>query len=438
MKAKKIALCILSILIVLLSISIGLLLNVKTPELAQEENVQVYSVTEIPIKEFAAVSIKNNDMSFGVLQTDVGIEVITDIQGNYDTTQIRTLIYAICNLTADRKIENQNKFVNYGIDEPRSIVTLIQVDGSKEQFSILLDDPQEQGTYIYSHNQKVIYRISKEIAHLFLRKETDFFSHTILPIKTVEDVEKISELNFVFADELKNYTLESREGGYYLSKPIIQKVNTIGINGQLMDTIVKLYANKVEDSKGQLSVYGLSQPLLKLTVNFADTNYEIHLGKDEQNNYWMAEKGKNYVYSIEEDLVYLLMQDYQNWMAGVALYYSAGDLAQIQAITDKSSHLLQFKGSGKDLILQDEKGKFTKEEQTAFMKALNGLILDGQISTAVTNKSMLTLTVTTKTGVTEKWSFIPMDENHVAVAFNENTNFAISTEVFMELYRFFN
>ncbi|MGL5258166.1 MAG: DUF4340 domain-containing protein [Proteocatella sp.] len=140
-----------------------------SPKKEQEKILnQSYMITDINVGDFKGLSIKNDKISFGIIQNGEKIEVISENEFKYNIGEMRTLIYAACHMSSEIKINDAVDLNKYGYSSPKAEITIFTND-NKYILKLLDINPIDGKYYIYSEGQKTLYLIDKEIAEIYLK-----------------------------------------------------------------------------------------------------------------------------------------------------------------------------------------------------------------------------------------------------------------------------
>lgn len=428
MKAKRWAVWSLALVFCALCGLAGLLAYRPAVVETAAEAPSVYEMTKLPLQELAAVTLQNEKGKFSVMQGQDGPEMIAKTAGDYDASQLRTLLYAVCNLAGSRRIDDPAQFDRYGLQSPRAEITVMTVDGGKQRLSLLAENPVDGGGYVYLHEENAVYLVAGPVAELFLRGETDFLSHTIFPVSSPADFPKVERVKVAFGGNGRDYTVEKTEKGYYLTAPISMRLGRAAVTGTLLDSVAALYADEVVDSGADLRAYGFDKALFTLELRVEGKDYTALFARHEELGYLMAEPVGGMVYRIEGDVVRILMQDYTALLGGVVASYSAGDIAQIHAASAQGECFAEFSGSGETLLIRAGETQLEREQQNALLAALNGLTAAGELTRKTQGEAELRLGVTMRNGSTEELRLIPADPMYVAVQIDGQAHFVTTRE----------
>lgn len=423
MKAKIRAIPILAALCLLLGAATALLVAYSPRGAAVEADSTVYSITDISVADFAALAITNSKMSFGVLQQGQTLEVVSAVEGNYDMGELRSLVYAACHLTGSRKLTEQASWEEYGYGAPQAEVTVIKTDGTSQQVSILMQNPIDGNYYMYSHSGQAVYLVSQQVAELFLRGESDFFSHTVFPQITVENYTDLGDVSLDFNGKGRNYTLTQSEGSFRLTEPITHRVSAVTALQELVNYVSALYADAYVAQGASLSSYGFDDYTLRIELSFGGQSYSALLLDQGGDVCLMADEATGDVYEVQRANLPMLMRDYQTLLGGKVYQYAAGDVSDV-TVSDAGAELFfQLSGEGESLGATVG-GKLLDSGAVAqLMAALCAPEIEREAKDITLAEAELALTFTMKNGSKERVEFIPQGGEDYAVSIGGVTNF---------------
>lgn len=159
---------IMSIIIIILIIMNTIVYYYNPKKEKEETENKSYKITDINVGDFKGLSIKNDKISFGIIQKGENIEVISENEFKYDIGELRTLIYAACHMSSEIEINDVVDLNKYGYSSPKAEIIIFTAD-NKYIFKLLDINPIDGNYYIYSENEKVLYLIDKEIAEIYLK-----------------------------------------------------------------------------------------------------------------------------------------------------------------------------------------------------------------------------------------------------------------------------
>lgn len=431
MRAKKIAVAALSLL---LAACIGCLAWLATPEEAPPEATAeaVYTVTDLPLINLYALALQNSKTSLGIIQGANGLEVVPNDGIHYDEGQLRALLYAVCHMTASRRITDESTFSQYGLDAPEASATLLFKDGSQSRMLLLARNPVDGNRYLYYDN--TVWLVPESVGELFLRSSDDFISHTIFPLKTSDDYADVQSVSFSFHGNGRDYTVARADNGWALTAPFTLRLPAVNVNAGVLDQLLRLYADQVVASGADLGDYGFDAPVLTVSLADGGQTYTALFAKAGNGSLYMANPADNTVYSMDADTLAALSQDYTALMGGVILPFTAGDVSEIRATAGNQTALFTFSGSGDGLSILRDGSPLTAEESSALISAFGGLTLAGEIEAGIpAGDAVLHLRITLKSGSVENVAFLPVETAYVAVSTDGEAHFVTTKQKYEAL-----
>ena len=146
MKTKLRLVFALALLNLILAGMILLLLQNKPQEVTGIAVNTVYEVTIFSASDIMAVKVENEQTSFAVMQNGPTLEMISKNRSEWDQSQLRAFVYAAGHISGSRKVQDEAKFDAYGLDHPRSGISIFMADGSEKKYGILADNPLDRST----------------------------------------------------------------------------------------------------------------------------------------------------------------------------------------------------------------------------------------------------------------------------------------------------
>lgn len=386
----------------------------------------VYEITNIPVSEVAALAITNTKTRFGLLIKGEELEVVSDVQGSYSLSELRSLIYAAAHLTGSRKITDMTSAGQYGMDQPLASVSLIKTDGTQVDLSLLSQNPMDGNYYLYANAEQAIYLIPANIAELFMRQETDFFNHTVLPVINAAALQNIEWIHMDFRGGERNYRIEQKNGSFSLAEPISQKLTALSVMEKLIMPLSALYSDEFVEAGADLSEYGFDEFTLRADMRYGGQQYTALLLDIGDGICLMANELTGDVYKLGGESLMPLMKDYRELLDGKAFSYAAGDLKSVEVLEGDKSILAELSG---------EKG--TGDAALKLLSVINDAEIASEVQGEIKNsgeadkKPVLTLIFTMQSGSIDVIELIPAAIGGFFVSVNETVNFT-TTERYAE------
>lgn len=386
----------------------------------------IYEITNVPVSEVAALAVTNSKARFGLLIKGEELELVSDVQGDYSLTELRSLIYAAAHLTGSRKITDLTNAEQYGMNQPSASISLIKTDGTQLDLSLLSQNSMDGNYYLHSKTDQAIYLIPANVAELFLRQEKDFFNHTVLPVIKASDLQSLEWLQMDFGGAEQDYRVEANNGSFSMSAPVRQKLTTLSVMQKLIIPLSALYSDEFVAAGADPAEYGFSNYTLRVEMMYGGQQYAALLLDTGDGTCLMADEKTGDIYALGAESLMPLMSDYRELFDGKAFSYAAGDLKSVE-ISEGENHIL--------VELSGEKGEAAPELK--LLSALNDVEIAAELQGGVKNEGgadtepVLTLTYTMQSGSIDVIEFSPAPQGGYYVSVNNTVNF-ITTERYIQ------
>lgn len=208
----------------------------------------------------------------------------------------------------------------YGLSEPRAVVTATFEDGTKSVYKVGNAAPAELGTYIQFNDDKAIYLVANDSVDSFFFSPLDLISKEITTAAQDEDNSEIKTLTLTGTNYPQKIVIKPNDdetnGAYYkMTSPKTQPVNVT--NGSAVTGAVRgLSADKVaavNPTDKQLEKFGLSKPAAVLEAVYPDATVKLTASKaDGDGNVYLMVSGKDVVFQIASSKVPWATSDYDS------------------------------------------------------------------------------------------------------------------------------
>ena len=431
MNKKLKTLLIICGIIVVLGIAIAAVLLIKPANGGNEGGDDiVYTLTDISVADVGAVAIVQGENSFGMMCSANGITLITpdDQSGKksamYSQTELRSFVYAACHISSAQKLSGSVDPDDYGAKAPLCVITLMDNAGGSTQFKVLSKSSVGDSYYIsVMPDETAIYLIDSTVAEIFLRPASDFVSHSVFPAIDASNYGSVSEVTLKTADG--GYTVANKNGVFYLTEPIEQRLRTASVYSSLLTALGGLYGDTCVEVSGGLKACGYDTPEIVIGMSFNGSEYLASFVRDGEG--WLMENcATGTVYSVNADAVALLPKDEIALMDGAPYYYSLGDCTSVELGTSAKQLLFEISGSGETISAAVNGKTLDADAVMALSSAINGAELVRRIDGA-DGSAEITILFTLTSGSREKVELVPIDASAYAVRINGVTNFSASS-----------
>ena len=400
-----------------------ILADTKTTEVVKE----TFKISDFNVSQVIGVSLKNKDLSLGIIQRGMEFEFITNSGNNFGISEIRSLIYAMCNMEGLERFEDQSLYENYGLDNPQAQVTIILADGTEYSYVLLSKVGEEENYYLFDMQETCIYLVEKYIGEMMLSSSKDLYQKSIFPTINGTNYNVLESLTIEYPEtsNRRDYKLIQKNGEFYLNSPINQKVPVVNAINQLIVYISALYADEVVAIGAKLEDYDLDNYDLKITIQVAGTTITGYIKEVEDDSILIGCKETGDVFFIENSNFKIIQQDYTQLLNGRVFQYAMGDLSQIVFKTDNINTTLTPKTDGTALL---NGNKIDSKDYDTLVKTLNSFKIESEYSGTIENEVELSFEVLYQNGSKEIVEFIPLEEDSYLVRVNNKINFTTTKE----------
>lgn len=238
----------------------------------------------------------------------------------------------------------------YGLDDPRAVVTAAFEDGTKSVYKVGNAAPADLGTYIQFNDDKAIYLVANDSVDSFMFSPLDLISKEITTAAQDEDNSEIKSLTLTGANYPQKIVMKPNDdetnGAYYkMTSPKTQPVNVT--NGSAVTGAVRgLSADKVaavNPTDKQLQKFGLSKPAAVLEAVYPDATVKLTASKEDgDGNVYLMVSGKDVVFQIASSKVPWATSDYDSLVYEYVLKPKLDFVSQVDISADGKSYTFKI------------------------------------------------------------------------------------------------
>ncbi len=317
---------------------------------------------------------------------DILSETPTDEDGNTETTVYTIKGYEdydlqsgvpdeIANTAATITFEkivasSKDAAAEFGLDNPRSTVTVTYTDKTKAIIYVGDDSPNGEETYIKFGDGDEIFLVTSDAVSPFDFGLTDMMSLTINSSASDTANSQASSITLsgsAFSDEivLEPNTTDKTSASYIITKPISGYANE-SESSKVDGAIRGLYAESVKmvnPSEKQLSELGLSSPYAEVKAVYPDTTVDVLASKpDNEGKVNVMLSGGNIVYVMASANLPWVLTSYENLVSEYVLYPKMTSLSKISVTTGGKTY--DFELNTEDKTTTDDSGSETTATTT--------------------------------------------------------------------------
>ena len=282
---------------------------------------------------------------------------------------------------------------DWGMDEPRSTVTVTYEDGTKAVIKVGADAPQGLGTYVMFGTGNAVYLCATDTVKSLLFKVSDLMSLTITDSASETgdaDASQITLRGTAYEREIvlrPNSDTDHIQNSFVITSP---EENYADDNAASLITgaIRGLYADSVEmvnPSDAQLKKLGLSTPYAQVVAKYSDATENIIASRpDDEGNVYLMKNGGKVVYKMAAANLGWVTAKYESLISSYVLYNRYNSLSGISVTAGDKTY--DFKVTTTVTKADDEETESTNTVATYMGNELE----QGNFEIFYRNMSMLT------------------------------------------------
>ncbi len=336
--------------------------------------------------DISTIHIENTKGSFDVTSTtpvnDDGTTEATvyEIVGYEDFELQSGVPDEIANYAASIEFEkvaslnkNNENAADYGLDSPRSTVTVSYSDDTKAIIYVGNNTPSGDDTYIKFGDGDEIFIVDATAVSPFDFGVTDLISLTINSSASDSDNSQASSITLSGSAFSETITLEPNSGekssaSYLISAPIEGYANE-SESSKVEGAIRGLYAESVKmvnPSDSQLSELGLSSPYAEVKAEYPDTSVDVLASEpDSEGKVNVMLSGGKVVYVMSAANLPWVTTSYESLVSEYVLYPKFTSLSKISITTDGKTY--SFDLNTETTTTTDDDGDETTSTETTVM-----------------------------------------------------------------------
>lgn len=421
-KQLKIFICIAVILVVA---NIGLYVS------GQKEDVQIaeetYVVTDFAVADLAGVILQNQQMELGILQNGTELELITEDTGTFDLSQLRTLIYALCNMTASLEFADESKWEEFGMSDPAGTVSIFLLDGSTYDFKLLNQNAIDGSYYLYSVADNKVFLVGQVVGDMLSGGYSNFYAKTIFPTINGSNYTYLEDVLVEFGDG-SSYELVQKDGSFYMTSPIQQKVLLTNVVNGWLPYVGGLYADEVVATNAELAEYGLDDYDLRITMTVSGQEYIGRLLVEADGSILFGDELTGSIYRVAEAEYNTIAQDYISFFQGKAIQYAMGDVGSIVVAMDMGEMDFAITQQEQTVSVTANGNAVADEDATTLFQAINGISIERVATDVGEITEVMEMTIRFVSGIQDQVVIGNTSDGDYCVAVNDIVNFIVTED----------
>ncbi len=267
----------------------------------------------------------------------------------------------------------------FGLDNPRSTVTVTYQDKTKAVFKVGSNAPQAAGTYVQFGTEPTVYLCSTDVVSAFDLGLTDFINRNINNSADSAENNEASSITISGSGFKNEIVLEpnksqNNSASFIMTSPV-KGYASESESSLISGSIRGLYSDSVEmvnPSNAQLEKLGLSSPYAKITAVYPDVTVKLSGTKPDSNgNVLIMADGGKVVYKISAEKAAWTNTSYEKLVNEYVLNPKMSSLSGVSIKADKT---YAFELETKEVTKTDDEGEETTSTSTTVK--YNGKELD--------------------------------------------------------------
>ncbi|MBZ9685962.1 DUF4340 domain-containing protein [Clostridium estertheticum] len=413
---------------------------------ASTSSVQVWKIDSTKVSKVILTSgkVKNTLVKSGNNWT------IPNYNYKLDQNAINSITDNVINLSASSIVENDPKDLEkYGLNNT-TISANVLGDGSQKD--LYIGDKTSDGNSYYAivKDDNKIYLIAASTVDYFGVKQADLRDKTITAI----DGQTLSYIKIVQAGsptiELTPNSGQNQteaKNGINAFKMIQPYSVEAGADDQRLQSLASAIPNLkareiVDDNPKDLSIYGLNNPTLDITLKDSKNNLHFIVGKNkDDNNVYFKTMDSNTIYTMDKIQTDAFKLKAFDIVIKLAYIVNINDVDKITVDANGSNNIINFfrntkkseKSGDPDTVVTKYKvnDKSIEEEKfKSFYQEMIGLSVDSENDKKLEDKPEVSITFNLNKGSKkqEKIDYVPYNDQFYAVFRSGKSDFVISKD----------
>ncbi|MGN0470447.1 MAG: DUF4340 domain-containing protein [Acutalibacteraceae bacterium] len=214
-----------------------------------------------------------------------------------------------------------NRYSEYGLDKPRSTVSVIFSDNSEVTMYVGNNAPDNKGVYFRIDGNANVYLVQENMINMFLVNKLQMFSKTMsysfntdYKIQTV----KISGTNYDSNIEIEPINNNANFCNFVLTKPYREICDNDFLEsfGESLYGLSGTTVVAVDITGDDMKKYGLDKPYIDVEVTASDDTaaHIIASGADSENNCYLMQSGGTIIYKMSTDDLFWYGVTYRDFL----------------------------------------------------------------------------------------------------------------------------
>ena len=423
------------ILVVLLIITTvcGLYFFVQKRGIANQE-LSTTVATDFSMGEVQGLVVKNAAGTIALINTPGGVILQDDEENQYAQNKLKTLVYTISHLTAQRQISSTEAAAKeFGIADPLAQVSILLPE-STVRLKLGRQNPISEEYYLSVEGNDTLYMIDSDTANLMLQSTQDLRELSLYPSLTNETISDIAQIKIT--NDNGSFTLcpmTSNNAGVFfgLVSPVEVMLDWERVDSRVLNPLRELYPEKFVSDDVSLSEYGLDQPDITLELTMDGQIYRSGFVQKDPDTWYCADLNGTLVSQVSTNQVTFLQTDFMDLIGNSIYSKSVADISRISFKYSGQSLALDISGESTELSCTVNGLQMDQKELLDFYEKIDSIpasgLLDG--TETIAQEPLLTISISFRNGGEDILEFYAITQRQCAVYINGVAEFSTYTMV---------
>ena len=410
----------------------------ERPEAATSVEMEEVRIVDEHVGNIAAVALNHGDVRFGLIHRPPEILLEPPLPGaQLSQEEMQSFLYRLSKLKALGKIARRGEAADYGLDPPRSLVTLILTDGGKIRLALGDVNPVGDSSYLSMEGSDEIYLLSAADSTLLTAGPDDFRDRRVLPAVEPGELNRIREISLDFeSEEYEDFTIAAgSDFEFRLTEPFVNTLDYESVLSDMVFPLISLNPDRVAEV-GELP----RTPGFRLSLLLDEQRFSL-LFREGEESWFILREDLQRVYEIPKEQVPWGNLRYRDLLNESAYHVNISRIDRIEIMDGRELFTLELSGrsteltgnlNGKQLEYPEVMEFYQAIFSTGIAETVHGTLPAGLTASA---EPEFRITVFKKTGAIDTLEFYRKNREELFIAVNGVVNFTTYSRFLQELRR---
>ena len=323
-------------------------------------------------------------------------------------SKLESMRSGMLSVHAEQKIEQVSSLSDFGLEQPRAVVTASYRDDSTYVLEIGADAPGGQGVYCKTDDDSV-YVFAEQTVSNFLGSLVDLVDTAVTqPPKTESgEAAKIKQVTFTGQADAEPITIERKADEEDAALETFRLVtpghgSVDSEKEQVLSALLNIRADQaaaLNPADEQLESFGLKEPCAAVEFKYEENGTQqrcvLYAGKSEGATVYLMREGRPVVYAIASDRLPWLTMDYGDFVSKRAPMPNIQELQSVTVTVPEQAITFEISGEDDSLLVTSGGKTVDTARFKSYYQSLIGVSADEYTDTPpASDTPLLTVTYT--------------------------------------------